>query len=219
MTSLETSDSPDTAPLTTGRRRRGPTKGDLKEAAILDTAWRLLAEKPMASITIDELAAGAGISRSSFYFYFTSRDEVIRALARRITGELNEAVLAPMRTDRPVREVITAVITNLLARWRIHGPVLRAMDSLSEDDSELWAFWASISGSAVAEFASAIDRERALGRAPEGPPSSVDLVWGLTHLYWRAGRQLSLGAGSSDEAALVETLTIMTIRTIYSDLR
>ena len=64
-----------------GRRRGRPSKGDLKEAAILDTAWHLLAEKPVTAITIEELAAGAGISRSSFYFYFDSRDAVVRALA------------------------------------------------------------------------------------------------------------------------------------------
>ena len=51
-------------------RRRAPRKGDLTEQAILDTAERLLADRSLASIGIDELAAGAGISRPSFYFYF-----------------------------------------------------------------------------------------------------------------------------------------------------
>ena len=33
---------------------------ELEEAAILDTAWRLLAEKPVTAVTIEELAARCG---------------------------------------------------------------------------------------------------------------------------------------------------------------
>ena len=44
-------------------------------------AWELLAVKPIGEITIGELAAGANISRPTFYFYFDSRDAVVRALA------------------------------------------------------------------------------------------------------------------------------------------
>ena len=72
----------------TSSRRRGARKGDQTEQAILDTAERLLGERPLAAIGIDELAAGAGISRPSFYFYFESRETVLRALAERIADEL-----------------------------------------------------------------------------------------------------------------------------------
>jgi TetR/AcrR family transcriptional regulator, ethionamide resistance regulator len=201
------------------RRRKGPRKGDLKEGAILDTAWRLLAEKPMTSITVDELAAGAGISRSSFYFYFTSRDAVVRALAERTSKDLREAVLEPMSPGRPARETFRSVIANLLARWRAHGPVLRAMDSLSERDPQLREFWSAISHDVVAVFAEAIGRERSSGRAPDGPPPALDLAWGLTHLYWRSGHQVSLGGDPSEDDGLIDTLTLITLRAIYSDLR
>ncbi|HKT02116.1 MAG TPA: TetR/AcrR family transcriptional regulator, partial [Rugosimonospora sp.] len=80
--------------MSTPGRRRGPRKGDLREQAILDTAWRLLAVKPASTITVDELAAGAELSRSSFYFYFDSRDAAITALAARTAGELRSAVSA-----------------------------------------------------------------------------------------------------------------------------
>lgn len=218
MDAGDTSGQPDTMPVRARRRRRGPSKGDLKEAAILDTAWQLLAERPMSSITIDDLAGGAGISRSSFYFYFTSRDAVIRALAERTTRELSMAVLEPMRSGGPARDVIASVVANLLARWRTHGPVLRAMDSLSERDPELLAFWDSISHEVVAELAAAIERERALGRAPQGPPSALDLAWSLTHLYWRSAHQLSLRTEPLDDSAVAETLTVMTIRSIYCEM-
>lgn len=189
----------------------------MKEQAILDTAWRLLSEKPMASITVDELAAGAGISRSSFYFYFSSQSAVIRALAERTRDELTEAVLVPLGTALKPRDAVRTVVENVLARWRTHGPLLRAMDDLAERDAELAEFWRSISTQVVDRVAEAIEAERRGGRAPYGPDAH-DLAWSLMHLLWRVGHQLSLGMGPPGGTDFVETLTTMAFRAVYSPL-
>jgi TetR/AcrR family transcriptional regulator, ethionamide resistance regulator len=200
----------------TGRRRGGPSKGDLKEAAILDTCWRLLSEKPMTAITVEELAAGAGISRSSFYFYFDSRDAVVRALATRTSGELGDAVLGAVQANVGAHEAINAIVARLLSRWRADGPVMRAMDTLAQDDPELRNFWSTVTEAVVIESAAGIERQRAAGLALPGPPSALDLVWALTHMYWRAGQQASLGpVSAADDERLVETLTIVTMRALY----
>lgn len=217
MPALEIGQVDDRTPPATVRRRRGPRKGDLKEAAILEAAWRLLAEKPITSISIDELAAGAGISRSSFYFYFPSRDAVIGALARRTSEDLSMAVLAPLSSGRPPREVVQSVVRNLLDRWQTHGPLLRSMDALAERDADLRAFWHSITTDIVAAYAAAIDAERARGTAPPGPPQALDLAWALTNLYWRAGHQMSLGQDPGGGERLVETLAVVTMRAVYGD--
>ncbi len=201
-----------------GRRRGKPTKGDLKEAAILDTAWRLLAEKPMTAITIEELAAGAGISRSSFYFYFDSRDAVIRALATRTSTELGEAVIGAMKSNLSARQAISAMVAGLVKRWRTDGPLLRAMDVMAQTDPELRKFWSSVTEGVVMEAAGVIDRLRTAGRALGGPPSSLDLAWALTHMLWRAGQQASLGSPSAEgDDRLVETLTVITLRAICGE--
>src|ERR671931_102010 len=83
---------------TPGVRRRGPSKGDRTSQAILDTAERLLAERDLSAITIDELATGAGISRSAFYFHFESREAVLYLLADRVLKELFES--AEVATSR-----------------------------------------------------------------------------------------------------------------------
>lgn len=199
-----------------GRRRGRPSKGDLKEAAILDTAWHLLAEKPVTAITIEELAAGAGISRSSFYFYFDSRDAVVRALAARVSDELRDTVVGAMNSDLSAREAVSAVITGLLERWRLHGPLMRAMDVLAQSDPGLRSFWSAVTDTVVREAAFVIDRLRTTGAALSGPPSSLDLAWALTHMYWRAGQQASLDpATPRGDDQLVETLTIITLRAIF----
>lgn len=62
------------------KRRGGPTKGELREEAILDATRRLVTERPLAEVTIDDIAAAAGITRTAFYFYFPTKQAVIATL-------------------------------------------------------------------------------------------------------------------------------------------
>ena len=78
-----------------GRRGTRPS-GDDRELAILETAERLLEERPLADISVDDLAKGAGISRPTFYFYFPSKDAVLLTLLDRVIGEANTALEALM---------------------------------------------------------------------------------------------------------------------------
>jgi TetR/AcrR family transcriptional regulator, ethionamide resistance regulator len=66
-----------------GRRATRPS-GDDRELAILETATRLLDERPLHEISVDDLAKGAGISRPTFYFYFPSKDAVLMTLIERV---------------------------------------------------------------------------------------------------------------------------------------
>ena len=75
--------------------------GDDREQAILATAERLLEERPLHEISVDDLARGAGISRPTFYFYFASKDAVLLTLLDRVVDEARErrgdAARAPRR--------------------------------------------------------------------------------------------------------------------------
>src|SRR5829696_3078398 len=73
-----------------GRRVRRAT-GDEREKAILETAERLLGERSLSEISVDDLARGAGISRPSFYFYFSSKEAVLLTLLDRMVEEATAA--------------------------------------------------------------------------------------------------------------------------------
>jgi TetR/AcrR family transcriptional regulator, ethionamide resistance regulator len=78
------------------RIRRLP---DDAKREILDAAEALLSELPFRELSVDELMARTGMTRSSFYHYFRSLDEVAIALMRRVQGEMMEAVAPWLRTD------------------------------------------------------------------------------------------------------------------------
>ena len=87
-------------------------------------AEALLAARPLASIGVDEIATAAGISRSSFYFYFASREALLRALGEQADHEvLTSAERWLNRTHEPPEEVITRALADNLALWRRRGPV------------------------------------------------------------------------------------------------
>ena len=84
------------SPAPRGRRPARPS-GDDRELAILATAERLLAERPLSAISVDDLARGAGISRPTFYFYFASKDAVLLTLLDRVVAEADAATRRRVR--------------------------------------------------------------------------------------------------------------------------
>src|ERR1700733_460250 len=93
-----------------GRGRRvARASGEDRERAIMQTAERLLEERSLSEISVDDLARGAGISRSAFYFYFPSKDAVVLTLVDRMVSEA-----AAARDE--VSERLLA--TDPLAAWR-----------------------------------------------------------------------------------------------------
>src|ERR1700722_8925224 len=89
------------------RGRRSPrVSGDGRQSAILATAERLLEQRSLQQISIDDLARGAGISRPTFYFYFASKDAVFLTLVDRLVEQADAGradLLERLAEDPPRR--------------------------------------------------------------------------------------------------------------------
>jgi TetR/AcrR family transcriptional regulator, ethionamide resistance regulator len=194
------SDSPaGAAPGLRGRRTPRPS-GDEREAAILATAERLLAERPLSAISVDDLARGAGISRPTFYFYFPAKDAVLLTLLDRVVAEADAASAAafaqpPGDTRGSWRAMIDAYATT----FRAHRAVTLAAAELRSTNADVRALWARVSENWVAACASAIEAERRRGAAPAGVPAR-DLAIVLNQLNER----VLYGTFSGDGPAVAE---------------
>jgi AcrR family transcriptional regulator len=199
------------------RRRRGPSKGDLREQAILETARRLVAALPLSQITIDELASGAGISRSSFYFYFDSKHAVIAALLRDLATQLHAETEDWFAGSGPDDDSLRRALAISAELWRDHWRLLR--QALLDPDPEpvLGELRTRIVDRFVGQMAARIERDRIAGLAPPAPPETQALARALVQLMSTA---LSAAAETGDPALadgeLVETLTTVLQRTIYA---
>jgi AcrR family transcriptional regulator len=190
--------------------RRGPSKGDLKEEAILATCERLLGEKPLGEIGVDELAAGAGISRPTFYFYFESKTAVLRTLVERLADAMYaDAASFLARSDEDPEVTIARSIGAAAEQWQEHGPVLRAAVEAWGTVPELQAFWEAIIGRFVDQAAARIEEE--------GVGDAESLAKALIWMNERCFYTSSLGVGPAlPDDELVPTLTAIWVRAIFT---
>jgi TetR/AcrR family transcriptional regulator, ethionamide resistance regulator len=161
----------DRAPRHSRARRASRPSGDEREQAILATAERLLAERPLGEISIDELARGAGISRPTFYFYFESKDAVLLTLLERVVAEADQAAfdLSERAGDRALawREAINAFFTTFHA----HRSVAVASAQARATNVEVRRLWTKVMEHWVRCTEEAIQAERDRGVAPAGVPA------------------------------------------------
>lgn len=196
-----------------GRRGSRPS-GDDRELAILATAERLLADRPLSDISIDELAKGAGISRPTFYFYFSSKEAVLLSLLDRVVAEADEAAFGNLElpTGDPTelwRAGINAFFTIFGERWAI------AAAAAQSGGSEVSELWARMTAKWVRQTELIIEAERERGAAPPGLPAH-DLAVTLNLMNARvmhaafAGEQPSVA-----ESKVVDTLLHVWLNSIY----
>jgi AcrR family transcriptional regulator len=205
----------DRAPAPGGRRTLRPT-GDDRELAILATAERLLAERPLSAISVDDLARGAGISRPTFYFYFPSKDAVLLTLLDRVVAEADAASRRVFETPAADRRAAwRTAITAYYDTFRAHRALTAAWAEARFTNAEVRDLWARVFDSWVEQSAAAIEAERARGAAPNGPPAR-DLAVVLNSMNERVLYATFTGDGPAvDEDGVVDVLLETWLRVVY----
>ena len=86
-------------------RPRLTAKGERTRARIVAAAAGLIYERGVASTTLDDVKAAAGVSGSQMYHYFPDKDELLQAVishqADVIAGNSGRRTLAPPRGCEP----------------------------------------------------------------------------------------------------------------------
>lgn len=194
-------------------RRRAPSKGDRREQAILDAARSLLEQMSLSQVTIDALACAAGISRSSFYFYFDSKQAVLAALLEGLSAELaaeNGPWLDGTGLDEPA---LRSACAHSVAMWRTHGGLLRQAWFSDAGDAQLVAWRAGVLERGIRRTAAHIERDRRAGLAPAGPPDPPVLARALLAMKHDL---LAQPRQPADDARLVDDLVTLTLRLLYA---
>jgi TetR/AcrR family transcriptional regulator, ethionamide resistance regulator len=184
--------------------------------AILTTAERLLEERLLTEISVDDLARGAGISRPTFYFYFPSKEAVLLTLVDRVVQEVDaaiEVVRSQLPSD-PAR-VWGAIINGVFESFGSKRWVGRNGHALLASEGELRQTWLTLMQKWIDQTASAIKAERGRGAAPETIPAE-DLAVTLNLMNERA----MIAVFSAEQPAVpyehvVETLTHIWLTSIY----
>ncbi|MCU1480299.1 MAG: regulatory protein TetR [Subtercola sp.] len=198
-------------------RRSARISGDDRQDAILATAERLLAERTLDDISIEDLATGAGISRPSFYFYFRSKDDVLLALLDRVIAEVQAQVAGLPRSFEAApgaswRRALGVFVDVFAA----HRAVSAAAITARLRNSEIHDLWSASMQTWVTYAAEAITAERARGAAPDGIDAH-DLAVALNLMNERVLSAAFSGESPAiDHERALDVLTSVWVRSIYA---
>ena len=185
---------------------------------ILDAAEALLAEHPFRELSVDDLMTRTGMTRSSFYHYFRSLDEVAIALMRRVQGEMMQAVAPWLRTDYEGDPAVAAArgihaSAEIFAR---HGLVLAAIHEASFHYAAVQHAWRDgVLGDWIGAIAAQLraQRERGLTRVADPEEIARALLLMNTSVFVER-----LGKRRSDAPeAVAEILAEIWIGALYPD--
>jgi TetR/AcrR family transcriptional regulator, ethionamide resistance regulator len=209
------------APATSrrGQRQAKPRQGDRRERAILEATRTLLATAPFSDLRIEQIATAAGVARSSFYFYFADKAQILLVLysdvLEQMSAELERWLADPTKHAEPwSRASIAAAVT--VAR-RNANVVCAALDSRGAHP-EIDQTWSTYFDQAVERCTLLIERERADGLAPSTGPAAHALARALMHMTLHSIHELlRAGAASDDAEELIDTLTVLWARGVGSE--
>jgi AcrR family transcriptional regulator len=212
-----------TGPVTAAptRLRRRPEEA---EREILDAAESLLREAGFAALTPAGVMARTGLSRSSFYVYFRDVPGLLGRLMERIEGEVFAVTQAWFAGDGDPADAVRRSCEGVAAVYQRHGPVLRAISEAAASDPTVeHSFKYGVIEHFVTAVEERIDVEVTRGRIRHPVPRDVarPLVL-MTERYLTdslgrpPGDGEREGSGALPLQTVVDTLTFIWVRTLYS---
>ena len=170
-----------------------------RDALILDALERLLAKVPMSELDVEPIAVEAGITRARFYAYYTSKNDALAALVRRMIAVRSPAYdhsdswfVGRSPKVRPRVSLRKTIGMTIEAGWP-HRFVMREACDLWTVVPEVRDAWIEVIDVATTRIEKAILRERALGVAPPGYNArrvAEALAWGTERLHFRAWAEI-----------------------------
>jgi TetR/AcrR family transcriptional regulator, ethionamide resistance regulator len=134
------------------------------EAAVLEATEGLLAGgRSYADLKIEDIAGAAGISRTAFYFYFRDKRELLMRLTEEVADVLYAEADAWWSGGGDGREDLERALAIVIALYREHGVLLRAVVEASAYDEAVAGFWRALVGRFVEASRRRIEAEQARG--------------------------------------------------------
>jgi AcrR family transcriptional regulator len=169
---------------------------------ILDTALELVGRHGLAELSMDELAAAAGVSRATLYRLVPGKEALFAELVRRFSPFEPIAAVLETMGERPPAEVIPAIAQTMAAAMDGHiGLLLQLLFELSRSDPDRHGGADQDAVQAMRTLplvAGYLDQQMAAGRLRRmDPVVAMQALAGpiVMHLLMQASTQSRSGAG------------------------
>ena len=98
-----------------------------RRSQILDAAVRLIVASGHSSVSLEQVAAAAHISKPLIYKYFPRREDLLRALLEREFADLRGRGLNEVPRDIAPERIIRSTVENALTYYFERGPIVRLL--------------------------------------------------------------------------------------------
>lgn len=122
------------------RVRRDPASARTEIIAAFEAA---LADMPFADLTVDRLMRRTGMTRSSFYHYFTALDDLVLGLLEHFESDIKASV-DPWLLDgsgADYREATARNLTAMFVVFQVHRRAVAALTQAAMTNSDLYQQW------------------------------------------------------------------------------
>jgi AcrR family transcriptional regulator len=196
---------------------------------ILDTALELVGRHGLAELSMDELAATAGVSRATLYRLVPGKEALFAELVRRFSPFEPIAAVLQTMGERPPAEVIPAIAQAMAAAMDGHiGLLLQLLFEVSRGDPDRHGGADASQDAALAMrtlplVAGYLDQQMAAGRLRRmDPVLAMQALAGpiVMHLLMQASAQSQSGAGHGVALPLegvVDELVALWLRAMAPD--
>jgi AcrR family transcriptional regulator len=117
------------------RERRGTTIRDTEGVArrLTTTAIDLFVARGFDSVTVTEIATGAGVNRRTFFRYFPTKETVVLDIWNQTNASLVELIATSSASQNPV-----AVLADAVATWSaVYADLLTGLAEINENSNSL----------------------------------------------------------------------------------
>ena len=161
-----------------------------------------------SDLSVEQISAAAGRSRTAFYIYFRDKRELLMRATESVAAQLyEEADRWWSGADR--RRGLREALTDILGTYREHSDLLRAVVEASTYDEQVREFWRTV----VGRFIQATKRR--LMEEGDDPSPAAGKAFVLVWMMERVLYQQVTGGGRLDDPALLDALVEVWERSVY----
>lgn len=185
-------------------RTRSPSGARLANQQELVAAIERLLESgaSYAELTVGEIASEAGLSRTSFYFAFEDKRDLLKAAAGELAGLMTGPVEQWLSDPGSTRAELERALRVLVRGFADHAPLLRAVIEAAAYDAQVGMFWRDLIGGYIV-----LARDRLLvGGACTAERAGVlgaAAVWMTERVLYQ---EVACRSAQSDTTGVVEVL-------------
>lgn len=155
---------------------------DYRRDQVIDVARRLFGERGTTDVSMDEIAAEAGVARSTVYVYFANRDELLRACLKRMHTQLLEGIAQAWGSDSSPEERLSALVEGMFERLDDNPAFFRlaltTQDAVSQGGAAVGSELALIGLDIARLIRDLVDEGQKAGRFRAGEPDRLTSLIG-----------------------------------------